>query len=64
MLRFASRRSSPLHSAASGGTWSYGDAVVTTNTGEGREYLEIGLQKDIDGVGDVVVHHVENRISQ
>ena len=46
------------------GTWSYGDAVVTTNTGEGREYLEIGLQKDIDGVGDVVVHHVENRISQ
>lgn len=40
-------------------TWAVGDAVVTTNTGQGREYLEIGLQDDVSGAGDVVVHRVE-----
>jgi hypothetical protein len=40
-------------------TWAVGDAVVTTNTGQGREYLEIGLKDDVSGAGDVVVHRVE-----
>ena len=40
-------------------TWAVGDAVVTTNTGQGHEYLEIGLKDGVSGAGDVVVHRVE-----
>jgi len=40
------------------GTWAVDDTVVTTNTGNAREYLEVGLQKDISGARDITVHRL------